>query len=342
MNKDRQQTSPSRLIVAALFALPIAAFLLSLHLGRYYIAPDTVIQIVASAILPIGRNWPDAAETVIFDIRLPRAALALSVGASLAVSGAAFQGMFRNPLVSSQILGVAAGSGFGAALAILVSGDPVLIQLSAFLFGVTAVAMAYAIGRVHRSSPVLMLVLSGVIVTAFFSALISLITYVADPYSKLPTIVFWLMGSLSRASNEDVLMAIPLMIIGIVGLLLVRWRLNILSMGDDEARALGVNTEHLKVLVVVCATLVSASAVSVSGMVGWVGLVIPHVGRMIVGPDHRILMPASLALGATYLLLVDSIARTVTSGEIPLGILTATLGAPFFAYLLRRTGGAWG
>jgi iron complex transport system permease protein len=263
------------------------------------------------------------------------------VGASLSISGAAYQGMFRNPLVSPDILGVSAAAGFGAALAILLSGNSVAIQVSAFAFGILGVILTYLISRVYKTTPILMLVLSGVVVSAFFGALISVTKFVADPYQKLPAITFWLMGSLGTASLRDVVAMLPSIFLGTVGLMLVRWRINILSMGDEEARSLGVNTERLKIIIIFCATLLTAAAVCVSGIIGWVGLIIPHVGRMLVGPDHRWLLPASIALGAAYVLLMDDLARTVTSAEIPLGILTAIIGAPFFAYLLRRSKGGW-
>lgn len=324
-----------------LILLPVALFLISLFFGRYPISPLTVIQVLASKIFPIGHSWPDAVETVIFQIRLPRALLAMFVGASLSISGAAYQGMFRNPLVSPDILGVSAAAGFGAALAILLSGNSVAIQVSAFAFGILGVILTYLISRVYKTTPILMLVLSGVVVSAFFGALISVTKFVADPYQKLPAITFWLMGSLSTASLKDVVTVLPSIFLGTVGLMLVRWRINVLSMGDEEARSLGVNTERLKIIIIVCATLLTAAAVCVSGIIGWVGLIIPHVGRMLVGPDHRWLLPASIALGAAYVLLMDDLARIVTSAEIPLGILTAIIGAPFFAYLLRRSKGGW-
>jgi ABC-type Fe3+-siderophore transport system, permease component len=233
--------SKKKLIV--LIALPLALFFVSLFWGRYPISPLTVIQVLAAKVLPIEPNWPDTVETVIFQIRMPRALLAMFVGASLAISGASFQGMFQNPLVSPGILGVSAGAGFGAALAILLSGNAVMIQVFALVFGMVAVALTYTISRVYKTTPVLMLVLSGVVVGALFSALISLTKYMADPYEKLPAIVFWLMGSLSASSVKDLFTAVPPMILGTTGLLLVRWRINILSMGDEEARSLGINTE---------------------------------------------------------------------------------------------------
>ncbi len=331
----------SKIRLVILISLPLILFLISLFWGRYPISPLTVIQVLASTALPIEQTWPDTVETVIFQIRLPRTLLAMAIGAGLAISGASFQGMFRNPLVSPDILGVSAAAGFGAALAILLSGNSVMIQVFALAFGIVGVMLTYAISRVYKTTPALMLVLSGIVVAAFFSALISATKYVADPYEKLPAIVFWLMGSLATASTKDLLMVIPPIMLGSVGLWLVSWRINILSMGDEEARALGIRTELLKGIVIACATVITASAVCVAGIIGWVGLIIPHVARMMVGPDHRVLLPTSFAIGAVYLLLIDDLARTITSAEIPLGILTAIIGAPFFAFLLRRTKGGW-
>lgn len=327
--------------LAVLIILPLAMLFISLFAGRYSVSPATVLQVLASRVMPVERSWLDMVETVVLQIRLPRTLLAMAIGAGLSVSGASFQGMFQNPLASPHILGVSYGAGFGAALAILLSGNTAVIQISALGFGMLAVTLTYIISRVFRTTPVLMLVLSGVVVGALFSALISLVKYVADPYDKLPAIVFWLMGSLSRSSVKTLVPAIPLIVSGTTVLLLVRWRINILSMGDEEAHSLGVNTESLKRVVIICASIVTAAAVCVSGIIGWVGLVIPHIGRMIVGPDHKVLLPTSVSIGASYLVLIDILARTLTSTEIPLGILTAVVGAPFFAYLLRRTKGGW-
>jgi iron complex transport system permease protein len=267
--------------------------------------------------------------------------MAMFVGAGLSISGAAYQGMFRNPLVSPDILGVTAASGFGAALALLCSGGAVGVELTAFLFGILGVGLTYLLARTYRSTPVLMLVLSGVVVAAFFSALLSGTKYVADPDSKLPAITYWLLGSLNGTSAQSLGMALPPIVLGAVGLMMVRWRLNVLSMGDEEAGSLGIRTDRLKAVIIASTTLITAAAVSVCGIVGWVGLVIPHLTRMWVGPDHRALLPAACSIGATYLLLIDDVARTASASEIPLGILTAVVGAPFFAYLLRKTQGAW-
>lgn len=326
---------------AVLIILPVAMFFISLFLGRYYIDPLTIIRILFAKLIPIQSDWPSTMETVIFKVRLPRILLAMLVGSALSISGASFQGMFQNPLVSPSILGVSSAAGFGAAVAILYSCNSLMIQVSAILFGLIGVILTYFLSRVYKTTSILMLVLSGVVISAFFSALISLTKYVADPYEKLPAITFWLMGSLSTASMKDLLRIIFPMSLGIGGLLAVSWRINILSMGDEEARSLGIKTELLKGVIIFCATILTASAVCVSGMIGWVGLIIPHICRMIVGPDHRKLLPASLSVGAAYLLLIDDLARTVSSAEIPLGILTAIIGLPFFAYLIRKTKGGW-
>jgi len=325
----------------AMILVPLAALYLSLLVGRFYVPAGAVARILASPFLTISPDWSASMQTIVLQIRLPRAVMAMFVGAGLSISGAAYQGMFRNPLVSPDILGVTAASGFGAALALLCSGGAVGVELTAFLFGVLGVGLTYLLARTYRSTPVLMLVLSGVVVAAFFSALLSGTKYVADPYSKLPAITYWLLGSLNGTSAQSLGMALPPIVLGGVGLMMVRWRLNVLSMGDEEAGSLGIRTDRLKAVIIASTTLITAAAVSVCGIVGWVGLVIPHLARMWVGPDHRTLLPAACSIGATYLLLIDDVARTASTSEIPLGILTAVVGAPFFAYLLRKTQGAW-
>jgi len=321
---------------------PLACIFLSLYVGRYPVPVGDVCAVLWN------RVWsPENAEqsiyaNIIWEIRLPRALLGTLVGASLAVSGAAFQGLFRNPLVSSGILGVSSGAGFGAALAIVLFGTVAAVYPFALVFGMLAVVCSYLIGRVYSVTPAIMLVLGGVIVSSVFGALLSFLKYVADPYQQLPTIVFWLMGSLASARYSDLMIAGIPMVIGIVGLLGIRWQINVLSMGDREARALGVNTGLSKAIVIVCATLATTGAVCVSGVIGWIGLVIPHIGRMLVGNDNRRLIPASLSLGACFLVLVDNLGRILTGSEIPLGILTALVGGPFFVYLLKKTkGGDW-
>jgi iron complex transport system permease protein len=310
-------------------------------LGRLRIHPADVVKILSSAIFPVEQTWPSTLQSVLFDVRVPRLLTGILVGAGLSVSGAAFQGLFRNPLVSPHILGVSAGAGLGAALAILFFGNIYMIQVLSFVFGLLAVSMTYALSRVYRTTPVLMLVLSGIIVGALFSASTSLLKYIADPVNQMPSIVFWMLGSLNNSSNKDLAIVGPIMLVGIAVLLLIRWRINLLAMGEEDARALGVNTTRIRAIIIVCATVISASAVSVAGIIGWIGLVIPHIGRLLVGPDNKRLLPVVTLIGASYLVAVDTVARTVMESEIPIGILTAMVGAPIFAYLLRKNRSEW-
>jgi iron complex transport system permease protein len=324
-----------------MIAAPLLMLYASLLVGRFYVAPADVMHILLSRVFPSSHTWPASVEIIVMQIRLPRAVMAMFVGAGLSISGAAYQGMFRNPLVSPDILGVSAASGFGAAVALLLSRNVVELQSMSFAFGLAGVGLTYLLAREYRATPVLMLVLSGVVVGAFFSALLSGAKYIADPESKLPAITYWLLGSLNGASSTSLAMVLPPIVFGSAILVLMRWKLNVLAMGDEEARSLGVRTEIVKGGVIIGTTFITAAAVSVCGIVGWVGLVIPHLGRMLVGPDHRVLLPATLSIGATYVLFIDDVARTATAGEIPLGILTAVIGAPVFAYLLRKTRGTW-
>jgi iron complex transport system permease protein len=323
-------------LLLLLIFLLFAIFLVSIAVGRYFLPVDTVF-----GALFLHNSSESVVNNIIFNIRLPRVLAAMLVGAALAVSGAAFQGLFKNPLVSSYQLGVSSGAGFGAALAITLGGGAVFIQSSAFLFGIVAVSASFAMSRIYKGSSALTLVLSGIIVGSFFSALVSFMQYIADPNETLPAIVFWLMGSLSSVTASTVQVAIPLILVGIVGIVLVRWRINILSMGEDEARALGIDLRLFVAIIVACCTIATASAVCISGIVGWVGLIIPHIGRMLVGPDYKKLIPVSALIGASYLVLIDDIARSLTAGEIPLGILTALVGTPFFGYLLWKSKTSW-
>ncbi|HAU31987.1 MAG TPA: ABC transporter permease [Desulfotomaculum sp.] len=331
-----------KIIYAILILSPLVCIFFSLFIGRFPLSVPLVVKILWSKLAMSASSLPDKYNTVIWEIRMPRAILGALVGGSLAISGAAFQGLFRNPLVSSGILGVSSGAGFGAALAILIFNSTSYTYIFAFCFGGLAVLLSYLIGRVYNTTPAIMLVLGGVIVSSVFSALISFAKYVADPYNQLPTIVFWLMGSLASARYHDFIIGGIPMTIGIIGLIAIRWRINVLSMGDKEARSLGIDTALNKGIVIICATLATAGAVCVSGIIGWVGLVMPHIGRMLVGNDNKLLIPASLSLGACFLILVDNLGRVITGSEIPLGILTALVGGPFFVYLLKKTkGGGW-
>jgi iron complex transport system permease protein len=331
---------PTRLLVF-LTLLLVAVSVASLMLGRLRIPPGQIAAILFSKVLPLKHTWTSTLESVLFDVRIPRLLAGILVGAGLSVSGASFQGLFRNPLVSPHILGVSAGAGLGAALGILFFGNFFAVQVLAFAFGLLAVLMTYGLSTIYRTTPVLMLVLAGMIVGALFSAATSLLKYIADPVNNMPSIVFWLLGSLNNASNKDLIIVGPIIVLGTVVLLLVRWRINLLSMGEEDARALGLDTARIRALVIFCATMISAASVSVGGIIGWIGLVIPHIGRLLVGPDNKVLLPVATLVGAIYLVSVDTLARTVTETEIPIGILTAVVGAPIFAYLLRHTRAGW-
>jgi iron complex transport system permease protein len=334
---------PARFWLTAglLAVLPVALFLASFLIGRYPVPPLTVVRVIAAQFLPIVQDWPAVVGSVVLDVRLPRVVAAMIVGGGLAMSGACYQGVFRNPLVSPFTLGVSAGAGFGAAIAILMFDQRYAVQLSAFVFGLAAVGLCFFMSRLYRAGSTLVLVLAGVIVGSLFTALLSLLKYVADPNSKLPVIEFWLLGSLSSVSMADIAVVAAVVLPCAAVLLLLRWRINLLAMGDEQARILGVDAGRLRIVIVLLATLIAASTVAISGIIGWVGLVIPHLARMIVGPDFRRLLPATLSLGACYLLLIDDLARTVTAAEIPLGILTALVGAPAFMLLLRRGSLGW-
>lgn len=337
----RNRLKRERITLATLILLTIVIALISIFLGRYIVSPLEGFKILLSHIFPINQTWTVVDAAVIDNIRVPRILLALLVGGGLAISGASFQGMFRNPLVSPDILGVSAGAGFGACLGILAGNQTVVVQLLAFALGIAAVLLAYMVSRTKGGSSILMLVLAGVIAQAFFTALIGITKYVADPEQQLPAIVYWLMGSLSDSTYKDLLWGAPPIIAGTIVLFLLRWRINLLSLGDEEAHSLGINTTLTRWLIIISATIITASSVALTGMIGWIGLVIPHIGRMLVGPDHKVLLPACFPLGALSLIIVDDIARAATAQEIPLSILTALIGAPFFAFLLRRTGGKW-
>lgn len=288
------------LIIPVLVILPIVLFFVSFLIGRFPISPYEVICTLLSPIFP-SLTVSKTVSTVVFDIRLPRIMGAFLVGACLAIAGAAFQGIFKNPLVSPDLLGVSNGSGFGAALGILLSGSGFIIQILAFIFGIISVSITYLVSKSYKAGGILVLVLSGVAISAFFGALISVTKFIADPFDKLPEIIFWLMGSLANITFQKLAIAIIPMIIGLVLILIYRWHINLLAMGDEEAQALGLNPSKLRFLIIIGSTLVTSAAVSISGVIGWIGLVVPHMTRMIVGPDNRLLLPASLSLGASFL-----------------------------------------
>ncbi len=324
-----------------LWILPLGIAIISLGVGRFEVGLEQLLKILASQIIPIEPTWTEMEETVVINIRLPRILLALLIGGGLAIAGASFQGMFGNPLVSPDILGVSAGAGFGASLGILLFGQNFATQIMALLFGLGAIGFTFLIAGARKNAPIFMFVLAGVITSALFNALISLTKFVADPEEKLPAITYWLMGSLGTVTYKDLYIGGPLIIIGMLILYFLRWRLNILTLPEDEAKSMGISVVPLKWMIIFGATLITAVSVAVAGIVGWVGLIIPHVARMLVGNNNQHVLPMSIAIGSMYLLVIDNLARSITATEIPLSILTAIIGAPFFAYLLRRSGGGW-
>ncbi|PWR71274.1 FecCD family ABC transporter permease [Methanospirillum lacunae] len=313
----------------------------SMFFGQYFLDPITIFKILLSPFLHTQQTWTDAQANVIFNIRIPRIIGAFLIGGGLSVAGAVYQSLFRNPMVSPDILGVSSGAGFGAAIAILCSLPVLMIEGSAFFFGLASVGFAVTLAKIYKGESILVLVLSGIIMGSLFTSLISLVKYVADPTAKLPAITYWLMGSLSAVSMSDIFLAIPFILPGVVYCMVIGWRLNAFSLGDEEAGSLGIDTTRMKYILIFISTLITAYSVSICGIIGWIGLVIPHLGRMLIGPDNARLIPASFFLGAAYLILIDNIARNATSAEIPLGILTAIVGVPFFAYIMAKRDVGW-
>lgn len=327
-------SAPNGLLLVLLVALLVGSF----TIGQYPVALGDLFKLGFG----LSHEVPTQVATVMFEVRLPRIIGAVLVGAALAAAGASYQGMFRNPLVSPDILGVSAGAGLGAVLGIFLSLPVAGIQLLAFAGGLLTVALVYLIAAsVRGHEPVLVLVLAGVVLGTLAGALISLLKILADPYDQLPAITFWLLGSLAALNLADLQATLPAVLLGLASLYLLRWRMNLMSLDDEEARALGVDTGKLRVTFICAATLMTAAVVAVSGTVGWVGLIMPHIARLLVGPNFARLLPASMLLGASYLLLVDNLARSLTITEVPLGILTALLGAPFFLWLLARGRAGW-
>ncbi len=319
----------------------LVLFLVSLTFGRYSVPLSDVIRILRHrfwAIFGLSTPvvWTDAMENAVINIRLPRIVMAILVGCSLSAAGTVFQGVFKNPMASPDVLGASSGAAFGAALAILLGCSARFITVFAFLGAILTVVLVFLIAQRAPGLRVVNLILAGIMVGSLFSAGTSYLKLVADPSNQLPAITYWLLGSLSGTRMNAILPAAIPMALGLVPMLLLRWRLNLLSLGDSEARALGVHTDVLRAVLILCATLVTAAAISVSGVIGWVGLVIPHLSRKLIGSDNRGLLPCSMLTGGAFLLLVDDVSRNLLATEIPIGILTAVIGAPFFIFLLLR------
>jgi iron complex transport system permease protein len=326
------------LALLGLAALAAVAFVV----GRFAVGPADVARVLWAALTGGHADVPPNVETVVLRVRGPRVLAAMAVGAALAAAGSAYQGLFRNPLVSPDILGVSAGASLGAVLGIWLSLPVVGIQALAFAGGLVAVTAAFLVAAAVRGrDPVLVLVLAGIVIGTLFGACVGLVKYLADPYNQLPAITFWLLGSLSAVTSAEVGAVLPAVALGLVPLVLLRWRINVMTTGDEEARALGVETGRVRAAVVAAATLMTASVVSVAGVIGWIGLLVPHFARLCVGPDFGRLLPASILLGAGYLLAVDTLARTMARVEVPVGVLTAFVGTPFFVWLLATSRHGW-
>ena len=336
-NSDLAPSNRKAKWILLLFTLCLGVlFLCSFLLGRYAVSAGDVVKILFSRFFPLDITLDNNMRIAVLNVRLPRILLACLVGCCLSAAGTAYQSVFQNPMAAPDILGASSGACFGAALGILIGQSKTGITIFAFLFSLLTVALVYIIGSRTRGNPVISILLAGIMISSLFSAGTSYIKLVADPASQLPEITYWLMGSLSGARMNDVKFVIVPMLVGLVPLFLLRWRINILTLGEEEATAIGVNTRYLRLGTVLCATVLTAASVSVSGMIGWVGLVIPHLCRRLVGNNCRYLIPASMIGGALFLLLVDTISRNLLSVEIPIGILTAFVGAPFFIWLMMR------
>lgn len=336
-------TPKRRHYIAPLVAILIAVFAASLLIGRYSMPPDQIATLVLEKLGIADFGNSRAAHNALFIIRVPRNIGAMVVGAGLACAGAVFQGVFKNPMSSPDILGAATGAGFGAAYGILIAFSTVFVQLFSFVGGLLAVLLTCHIARRidGKAATPVTLMLTGIVVSGIFQAGISLTKYIADPNSTLPSITLWLMGTFSGVNWGDVVQMTAIIGLALVPMFLCRWRLSVLAMGDEEAKTLGVNVPLLTGAMIVCATLITSTTVAFCGVIGWVGLVVPHIARSIVGADYAKLLPASALIGSSFSLVVDVIARSLLSIELPLGILTALIGAPFFLFLLKKSRGGW-
>ena len=330
MNKERAA-------IAVACILPIVSAFICIGFGRYSISiPDTITTLFSPL---TGIDVKGTDYTVIFSVRLPRILLALAVGMGLSLSGTAFQALFSNPLATPDTLGVASGASFGAVLALLLGASLFGIQISALVFGILALLLTYATSRIKGHNSIVMIVLGGIVISSLFEALVSFIKYIADPQDELPAISYWLMGSMSSATYSSLILGLPFIIIGSFMIILLRFRLNVIRLDEDEAKSLGGRVLLIRLLIMLAATMITASCVSMGGQVGWVGLLVPHIARFLVGNDNRKVVIASIGFGASFMVIVDTVARSLIASELPLSVLTAIIGAPFFIILLRRMGG---
>jgi iron complex transport system permease protein len=338
MNSRNSAVPGFAVTVCVLLGGLLAAF----TVGRYPVGLGDLVDVLVSKALGHRTDVSPAVESVVLQVRGPRVVAAMLIGAALALAGTAFQGLFRNPLVSPDILGASSGAALGAVVGIYLSLGVLAIQAAAFVGGLIAVAAVYVIGSGVRSrDPILILVLTGVVVGALFGAGVGLVKYLADPYNQLPAMTFWFLGSLSATTASDLISLFAPIAVGALVLIALRWRMNVMSLPDEEARALGVATGPLRIAIIAAATLVTAASVAAAGIIGWVGLVVPHLARSLVGPDFARLLPAAAMLGGGFLLFIDTLARTMAQVEVPLGILTAVIGTPFFIWLLASVQKTW-
>lgn len=310
---------------------------LSISIGRYYISPIEIVKIILNKLFNTSLfKFTSEKEVVISVLRFPRIIGAILVGASLSLSGATYQGTFKNALVAPDLLGVSSGATIGAAAAILLEFNPAMIQIFAFLGGIIAVMMTLSIPKFIKNDSMIILVLSGIIISGFLTSIMGIIKYVADPETQLAPITYWQLGSLAAISHSDLKYAMFPIVLSAFFVYKLKWQINILSLGDDDARSLGVSVKKMRIFLIILSTILTASSVSMTGTIGWIGLVVPHFGRLMVGADNRKLIPTVFFLGAIFLLIIDTLSRTITSSEIPLSILTGILGAPFYFYLLLK------
>lgn len=336
VTEQKDKKFSPRLVIVALMVVLVVSILVSFALGRYPISIPELLTLFAHK-MGLGTAEVNATQmAALFQIRLPRVVMACMVGCCLAMAGAAYQGVFHNPMASPDVLGASSGAAFGAALAILLNGTSSQITIGAFVLSIVSVGLAYMISVKARGGKVLTLVLAGMMVSSLFQAGTSYLKLVADPNNQLQEITYWLMGSLNGVTWKGVRTAVIPMAAGVIPLLLLRWRMNILTLGDDEAKAMGINASMTRMVVIICATLITAASISATGMIGWVGLVIPHMVRKLVGNNYQFMMPATAVLGAVFMLWVDNVSRNLMATEIPIGILTALIGAPFFMFLITR------
>lgn len=341
--KKQSKISRTSLLYIVLIVLFIIIFLYSVTLGRFSLSVQELLDMIWRKTFHLPQTWTDAAGIALFNIRIPRIIAAILVGGGLSAAGAVYQGLFKNPMVSPDLLGASTGAGFGACAAISLSFSTFGVQGSAFICGIIAVMLAYGISKaVSRNSNMMFtLILTGMVISTMFSSFISILKFVADPNDKLPAITFWLMGGLTSVNIGDVVALIIPLTVALIPLLLLRYQLNIISFGDQEAKTMGVNVRFVRMLMIVCSTLLTAGTVAIAGMVSWVGLIIPHIARLLAGPNYKHLLPLSILIGAIFMMIVDDLARGLFSVEIPLGIVTSIIGGPFFIYLLFKGRRSW-